>query len=58
VGEPEGKMPLGRPRHKQVDNIKMDLRETGWGGMGWTDLTQDRDLWSALMNTTMNLQVP
>jgi hypothetical protein len=39
VGKPEGKRPLGRPRHTLVDNIKMDLREIGWGGMDWIDLT-------------------
>jgi hypothetical protein len=43
VGEPEGKRPLGRPRRKWADNIKMDLREIGWGGMNWIDLAQDRD---------------
>jgi hypothetical protein len=43
VGEPEGKRPLGRPRHGWVDNIKMDLRETGWIGVDWIDLAQDRD---------------
>jgi hypothetical protein len=41
-----------------VDNIKMDFRETGWGGMDWIDLTQDRDQWRALLNTVMNLLVP
>jgi hypothetical protein len=48
---------LGRPRRKWVDNIKMDLREIGWGGMNWTDLAQDRDEWRALVNTVMNLRV-
>jgi hypothetical protein len=43
VGNPEGKIPLGRPRRRCVDNIKMDLREIGWGGMYWIDLAQDRD---------------
>jgi hypothetical protein len=43
VGKPEGKRPLGRPRRKWVDNIKMDLREIGWYGMGWIDLAEDRD---------------
>jgi hypothetical protein len=43
VGNPEGKRPLGRPRRRWVDNIEMDLREIGWGGMDWTDLVQDRD---------------
>jgi hypothetical protein len=54
VGKPEGK----RPRRRWEDNIKMDLRETGWGGMDWTDLAQDRDQWRALVNTVMNLRVP
>jgi hypothetical protein len=43
VGKPEGKRPLGTPRSSWVDNIKMDLREIGWGGMDWIDLTQERD---------------
>jgi hypothetical protein len=46
VGKPEGRRPLGRPRCRWVDNIKMDLRETGWDGMDWIDLVQDRDQWS------------
>jgi hypothetical protein len=58
VGKPEGKRPPGRPRHRWVDNIKMDLRETGWNGMDWINLAQDRDQWRALVNTVMNLQVP
>jgi hypothetical protein len=58
VGEPEGKRPLGRPRRRWVDNIKMDLREIGWDGMYWIDLAQDRDQWTALVNTVMNLRVP
>jgi hypothetical protein len=50
---------LGRPRHKWEDNIKMDLREIGWGvGMDWIDLAQDRDQWRAFVNTVMNLRVP
>jgi hypothetical protein len=56
VGKPEGKRPLGRPRCRWVDNIKMDLRVTGWGGMDWIDLAQDWDQWRALMNMVMNLQ--
>jgi hypothetical protein len=51
VGKPEGKRPLGRTGCRWVDNIKMDLREIGWGDMDWTDLAQDRDQWRALMNT-------
>jgi hypothetical protein len=58
VGKPDGKRPLGRPRCRWVDIIKMDLREIGWDGMDWIDLTQDRDQWRALMNTVMNLWVP
>jgi hypothetical protein len=58
VGNPEGKRPLGRPRHRWVNNIQMDLRETGWDGMDWIVLAQDRDQWRAHVNTVMNLQVP
>jgi hypothetical protein len=47
VGKPEGKRPLGRSRHRWVDNIKMGLREIGWGGMDWIDLAQDRDQWTS-----------
>jgi hypothetical protein len=55
VGKPEGKRTLGRPRHRWVDNIKIDLGEIGWD---WIDLAQDRDQWRALVNAVMNLQVP
>jgi hypothetical protein len=60
VGKPEGRRPLERPRHRWEDNIKMDLREVGWGGgaVDWIDLAQDRDRWRALVYTVMNLQVP
>jgi hypothetical protein len=58
VGKPEGERPLGRPRHRLEDNTKMDLREIGWGGMGWIDLAQGRDHWRALVNTVMSLRVP
>jgi hypothetical protein len=58
VGKPEGKRPLGRQRHRWVDNSKMDLREIGWGGMDWIDLAEDRDQWRALVNMVMNLRVP
>jgi hypothetical protein len=58
VGKPEGKRPLGRPRRSWVDNIKMDLREIGWDGKDWIDLSQDRDQWRALLNTVMNVRVP
>jgi hypothetical protein len=50
--------PLGRPRRRWVDNIKMNLREIGWDGMDWIDLGQDRDQWRALVNTVMSLRVP
>jgi hypothetical protein len=58
VGKPEGKRPLGRPRHKWVDYIKMDLLEIGGGSVDWICLAQDRDKWRALVNAVMNLQVP
>jgi hypothetical protein len=58
VGKPEGKKPLGRPRCRRMDNIKMNLREIGWGGMNWTDLAQDREQSRALVGTVMNLRVP
>jgi len=57
VGKPEGKRPLGRPRHRWEENIKMDIREVGGGG-DWMDLAQDRGRWRALVNTVMNLRVP
>jgi hypothetical protein len=58
VGKPEGKRPLGRPRRRWVDDMKMCLRRIGWGGMDWIDLAQDRDQWRVLVNTVMNLRVP
>jgi hypothetical protein len=59
VGKPEGKRPLGRPRRRVVDNIKMDFTETGWDGVDWIELAQDRDQWRAFVNTVMmNLRVP
>jgi hypothetical protein len=58
VRKPEGKRPLGRPRHGWVNNIKMDLLEIGWGSVDWIDLAQDRDKWRALVNAVMNLRVP
>ena len=54
VGKPEGKRPLGRPRRRWEDNIKMDLQEVGGGG-DWMELAQDRDRWRALVSTVMNL---
>jgi hypothetical protein len=58
VGNPEGKKPLGRPRRRWVDDIKMDLREIGCCGMNWIDLVQDKDQWKALLKMVMNLWVP
>jgi hypothetical protein len=55
VGKPEGRKPLGRPRHRWVDNIKMDLSRRGWSGMDWIDLAQDGDQCRALVNMVMNL---
>ena len=57
VGNPEGKRPLGRPRHRWEDNIKMDLQDVGCEGMDWIELAQDRDRWRALVNAVMNLRV-
>jgi len=57
VGNSEGKRPLGRPRHRWEDNIKMELQEVG-GGCGDLELDQDRERWRALVNTVMNLRVP
>jgi hypothetical protein len=58
VGKPKRKSPLGRPRCRWVYNIHMDLREVGWDGMDWIDLTQDRDQWRALINTVINVRFP
>jgi hypothetical protein len=58
MGKTEGKRPLGRPRCRWSDNIKMDLREIGWGGMDRIDLAQDMDQWRVLVNTEMNFRVP
>jgi hypothetical protein len=57
VGKPEGKRPLGLPRHRWVDNIKMDLIEIDWGSVDWIGLAQDRDRWRALVNAVLNLRV-
>jgi len=56
VGKPEGKRPLGRPRRRWEDNIKMDLQEVGLWGMDWIELAQDRDRWRAFVNAVMNLR--
>jgi len=58
VGKPEGKRPLGRPRRRWVDNIRMDLQKVGWGHVDWTGLAQDRDKWRMLVSAVMNLRVP
>jgi hypothetical protein len=58
IGRPEGRRPLGRPRCRREDNIKMDLREIGFGDVDWIHWAQGRDRWWALVNTVMNLQVP
>jgi hypothetical protein len=53
VGKPEGKRPLGKPRHRWVDNIKI-----GWDGVEWIDMAHDRDQWRTIVNTVLNLRVP
>jgi hypothetical protein len=58
VGRPEGRRPLGRPRRRWEDNIKMDLREIRFGDVDWIHLAQGRDRWWALVNMVTNLQVP
>jgi hypothetical protein len=58
VGKPEGKRPLGRPRRRWEDNIKMDSQEVGGGRGDWMELVQDRDRWRALVSTVKNLRVP
>jgi len=58
VGKLEGMRPIGRPRRRWEDNIKMDLQEVGCEGMHWIDLAQDRDTWRAPVNAVMNLRVP
>jgi hypothetical protein len=57
VGKPEGKRPLGRPRRRREDGIRMDLREIGLGGVDWIPLAQDRDRWRAVVSAVMNLRV-
>jgi hypothetical protein len=54
----EGKRPLGKPRRRWEDNIKIDLQEVGCGGMDWIELAEDRERWRALVNRVMNLRVP
>jgi len=58
VGKPEGKRPLGRPRRRWVDNMRMDLQGVGCGCMDWIGLAQDRDRWRTLVSAVMNLRVP
>jgi hypothetical protein len=58
LGKPEGRGPLGRPRRRWLDNIRMDLVEVGWGDVDWICLVQDRDRWRALVNSVFNLRVP
>jgi hypothetical protein len=58
MGKPEGKRPLGRPRHRLVDNIRKDLGEVGWGDVDWIGLAQDRNRWRVLVNSVVNLRVP
>jgi len=57
VGKPEGKRPLGRPKSRWEDNIKMDLQQVECGGMDWIELAQDWDIWRALVNAVINLRV-
>jgi len=57
VGKPKGKSPLGRPRRRWEDDIKMDLQEVGCGGMDWIELAQDRGKWRAVVHAAMNLRV-
>jgi hypothetical protein len=58
MGKPEGKRPLARSRRRWEDNIKMDFKEIGWGGMDAIHLARDRNQWRALVNTAVNLRVP
>jgi hypothetical protein len=58
VGKPEGKRPLGRPKHRWLDNIRIDLIEVEWGDVDWIDLAQDRDRSRAVVNSVSNLRVP
>jgi hypothetical protein len=58
VGKPEGRRPLGRPKLRWLDSIRMDIVEVGWGEVDWVGLAQDRDRWRALVNSILNLRVP
>jgi hypothetical protein len=58
MGKPEGKRPLGRPRNRWEDNMKMYHQEVGYGGINWKKLAQDRDTWRAVVNVEMNIRVP
>jgi hypothetical protein len=58
VEKPEGKRPLGRPRRRWVDNIRMDLEEVGWGNVDWIGVVQDRNRWRAVVNWVLNLRLP
>jgi hypothetical protein len=58
VGKPEGKRPLGRPRRRWVDNIRMDFLEVGWSDMDWIGLAQDRNRWRILVKSILNFRVP
>jgi hypothetical protein len=58
VGKPEGKRPLGRPRHRWVDNIRMNLGEVGWGDVDWIGPAKDRNRWTALVNLVLNFRIP
>ena len=58
VGKPEGKRPVGRPRRRWVDNIRMDLQDVGYASVDWIGLAQDRDRWRTLVSAVMNLRVP
>jgi len=58
VRKPKRKRPLGRPKSRLEDNIKMDLHDVGWGSMGWTDLAQERGRWRANVNAVVNIRVP
>jgi hypothetical protein len=58
VGKPGGRRPLGRPRRRWEDNIRMDLVEVGWGDVDCIGLAQDRDRWRALVNSVLNFRVP